>query len=220
MILDIRERIHTEIFDYQTLMDALKELSFPRDKVTDLIKKKIIIRIKKGLYIFSDRYRRYPYSKELLANLIYGPSYISLEYALHYYGFIPERSEALTSVTTGRSRKFHTPVGLFIYRQIPIHAYQMGMTRIEENNSQSFLIAVPEKALADKIIAERGVAIKSKKEIQYLLFQDLRIDPSVIQTLSFDRIKMFAELYRSRKLRLLSHFVRWFQDSKKDISYE
>lgn len=216
MILDIKERIDKEIFDYQTLMDALKELSFPRDKITDLIKKEIIIRVKKGLYIFGDRYRRHPYSKELLANLIYGPSYVSLEYALHYYGFIPERSEALTSITIGRSRKFHTPVGLFTYRQIPIHAYKKGMTRIEQNNRQSFLIALPEKALADKIISERGVAITSRKEIQHLLFQDLRIDPNIVQSLSFDRIKMYAKLYRSRKLRLLSHFIRRFQDSRKN----
>jgi hypothetical protein len=220
MTIDIRERISTEIFDYQTLMEALKELSFPRDKVTDLIKKEIIIRIKKGLYIFGDRYRRYPYSRELLANLIYGPSYISLEYALHYYGFIPERSEALTSVTIGRSRKFHTPVGLFIYRQIPIRAYQTGMTRVEESNEQSFMIALPEKALADKIIAERGNTLASKKEIQELLFDDLRIDPSTIKALSFDRIKIYAENYRSRKLRQLSHFIRWFQRTKKDTSNE
>jgi hypothetical protein len=220
MTIDIRERIHTEIFDYQTLMDALKELSFPRDKITDLIKKEIIIRIKKGLYIFGDRYRRNPYSRELLANLIYGPSYISLEYALHYYGFIPERSEALTSVAIGRSRKFHTPVGLFIYRQIPIRAYQTGMTRVEESNEQSFMIALPEKALADKIIAEKDNTLTSKNEIQHLLFHDLRIDPSTIQALSFDRIKMYAEHYRSRKLRQLSHFIRWFQRSGKDTSHE
>lgn len=220
MTIDIRERIQTEIFDYQTLTEALKELSFPRDKITELIKKEIIIRIKKGLYIFGNRYRRYPYSRELLANLIYGPSYISLEYALHYYGFIPERSEALTSVTIGRSRKFHTPVGLFIYRKIPIRAYQTGMTRVEETNEQSFMIALPEKALADKIITERGTALASKKEIKYLLFDDLRIDPSAIQALSFDRIKMYAEHYRSRKLRQLSYFIRWFQRSGKDISNE
>jgi hypothetical protein len=220
MTIDIRKRISTEIFDYQTLMEALKELSFPRDKITDLIKKEIIIRIKKGLYIFGDRYRRYPYSRELLANLIYGPSYISLEYALHYYGFIPERSEALTSITIGRSRNFHTPVGLFIYRQIPIRAYQTGMTRVEESNEQSFMIALPEKALADKIITERGSSLASKKEFQYFLFDDLRIDPSVIQSLSFDRIKMYAEHYRSRKLRQLSHFISWFQRSGKDTSNE
>ncbi|RZB32550.1 MAG: hypothetical protein SRB2_04242 [Desulfobacteraceae bacterium Eth-SRB2] len=31
-----------------------------------------------------DDVRKQPYSREILANLIYGPSYISLEYALHH----------------------------------------------------------------------------------------------------------------------------------------
>jgi len=211
MAIDIRERIQTEIFDYQTLTDALKELSFPRDKITDLIKKGIIIRIKKGLYIFSDRYRRHPFSRELLANLIYGPSYVSLEYALSYYGYIPEKAEALTSVTIGRSRKFLTPVGLFIYRQIPICAYQIGMTRIEGDNDQAYMIASPEKALADKIISERGIHLSSQKEIHQFLIEDLRIDISIIQSLSFERIEEYAELYSSRKLRYLSLLVRRLQ---------
>jgi hypothetical protein len=36
-----------------------------------------------GIYVFGERYRRSPFSREVLANMIYGPSYISLDYALH-----------------------------------------------------------------------------------------------------------------------------------------
>jgi len=208
MAIDVRERIRAEIFDYQTLIDALGELSFPRDKITDLIKKKIIIRIKKGLYIFGDRYRKHSFSRELLANLIYGPSYVSLDYALDYHGFIPERSEALTSVTIGRSRKFHTPVGLFIYRQIPIRAYDDGMVLVEEDYGQAFLIASAEKALADKVISERGVSLTSAAEMRRFLTEDLRIDVSKVQSLSAERIDEYAGRYRSRKLKHLSGLVR------------
>jgi hypothetical protein len=49
-----------------------------------------------------------------------------------------------------------TPVGLFIYRQIPARAYEAGMVRVEAENGQAFLIASPEKALADKIVSVRG----------------------------------------------------------------
>jgi hypothetical protein len=220
MTIDVRERIQAEIFDYQTLIDALGELSFPRDKITDLIKKKIIIRIKKGLYVFGDRYRRHSYSRELLANLIYGPSYVSLDYALDYYGFIPERSEALTSVTLGRSRKFHTPVGLFIYRQIPIQSYEAGMVLVEEDYGQAFLIASPEKTLADKIISERGVSLTSPAEMRRFLVEGLRIDVSNIQSLSPERIDEYAGRYRSRKLRHLSGLVRRLRKSKEGIAHE
>ena len=70
MFIEVRTRIQAEIFDYQTLTDALKDLSSPRDKITRLLRQGIIIRIKKGLYVFGDKYSRDPYSKELLANLV------------------------------------------------------------------------------------------------------------------------------------------------------
>ena len=165
----IRKQIAHEEFDYQTLIDSLKEYSRPRDKISDLLRKRIIIRVKKGLYIFGEGYRSKPYSREILANLIYGPSYISLDYALQHYGLIPERVEAVTSVSTGRSRRFFTPVGLFTYRMIPLQAYRIGMDRVDIGDGRAFLMATPEKALADKLYDARGTGIKTQKELtEYL----------------------------------------------------
>jgi predicted transcriptional regulator of viral defense system len=130
MIEKIRKSITQEEFDYQTLLVALGDYARPRDKISDLISKGIIIRVKKGLYVFREGAGQTPYSHEVLANLIYGPSYISLDYAMQHYGLIPERVEAVTSVTTGRSRRFLTPIGLFTYRMISLRAFQVGMDRI------------------------------------------------------------------------------------------
>jgi hypothetical protein len=218
--VDVRNRIQAEIFDYQTLTDALKGLSSPRDKITDMIRQGILIRVKKGLYVFGDKYRRYPYSKELLANLVYGPSYVSLDRALAYYGIIPERVEALTSVTMSRSRRFSTPVGLFIYRQIPARAYEAGMVRVEAENDQAFLIAAPEKALADKIVSVRSAPIASIAEMRRFLEEDLRIDAAAIRSLSAERVDEFAERYRSLKLRRLSGLVRRLERSGEGTPHE
>lgn len=204
----IRKRIAYEEFDYQTLLDALAGYVHPRDKITSLLRKGVIIRIKKGLYVFGDDYRRNPYSRELLANLIYGPSYISLEYALHYHGLVPERVEALTSVTCGRSRTFVTPAGLFIYRMIPMDAFRTGMDRVELQDGRSFLIAVPEKALADKIVLDRGTGIATQGELHDYLMHDLRIDPAALRQLDPDRLAEIAGHCRSRKLQLLISLVR------------
>ena len=214
LAIDVRNRIPAEIFDYQTLTDALKALSSPRDKITDMLKQGIIIRVKKGLYVFGDKYRKHPYSKELLANLVYGPSYVSLDYALAYYGLIPERVEALTSVTPNRPRRFSTPVGLFIYRRVPSRAYEVGMVRVEGEHGQAFLIASPEKALADKIVSVRGAPIASIGEMGRFLEEDLRIDAGAIRSLSPERIDEFAGRYRSLKLRRLSGHLRRLQRFK------
>ena len=208
MTVNVRDSIPAEIFDYQILIDALKGLAYPRNRINDLLRQGIIIRVKKGLYVFGDKHRKYPYSKELLANLIYGPSYVSLDYALAYHGLIPERVEALTSVTPNRSRRFATPVGLFIYRQIPSRAYEVGMVRVEADHDQAFLIASPEKALADKIVSVRGAPIVSAAEMSRFLEEDLRIDAEAVRALSAERIDDYAGRYRSRRLRLLSAVVR------------
>jgi len=203
----IRAMIPYEEFDYQTLLGALKGYARPRDRITTLLRKGVIIRVKKGLYVFGEHERRRPYSREILANLIYGPSYISLEYALWHYGLIPERVEAVTSVTVGRSRKFSTPLGLFAYRMIPMAAFRAGMDQMEMEDGRSYLIAVPEKALADKLRADR-VSIRSQRELQSWLFDDLRMDPAAIRDMQPARLAEYAGRYRSRKVLLLSKLVR------------
>ena len=185
----------------------------PETRLTLLLRQGVIIRVKKGLYVFGDKYRRYPFSKELLANLVYGPSYVSLDYALAYHGLIPERVEALTSVTPSRSRRFSTPVGLFIYRQVPARAYEVGMIRVEGEHGQAFLIASPEKALADKIVSVRGAHIASIGEMGRFLEEDLRIDTGAIRSLSAEKIDEFAGRYRSLRLRRLSGYLRRLQRS-------
>jgi len=212
MIQTIRKQIPHEEFDYQTLLDCLKGYAHPRDKISDLLRKGSIIRIKKGLYVFGDEYRNKPFSREILANLIYGPSYISLEYALQHYGLIPERVEAVTSVTTGRSRRFSTPVGLFTYRMIPLEAFRVGMDRIETNDGRAFLMATRAKALADKLQEVRG-SLQSQRELHEYLENNLRVDPTVLKELNPAEITAIARGYRSRRMRLLSDLVRRSSDN-------
>ncbi len=207
MIEDIRKEIPQEEFDYQTLLNCLKNYARPRDKISDLLQKGVIIRVKKGLYIFGERYRSKPYSREILANLIFGPSYISLDYALQHYGLIPERVETLTSVSTGRSRKFSTPVGLFTYRMIPLQAYRIGMDRIDIGDGRAFLMATPEKALADKLYDGRGTGIKTQKELTKYFEDSLRIDPAALRELRPTTLDEIARGYQSHKIRLLKNLV-------------
>jgi len=208
MIETIRKKIEHEEFDYQTLLDCLKDYARPRDKISGLLKQGFIIRVKKGLYIFGDAYRRRPYSREILANLIYGPSYISLDFALQYYSLIPERVEALTSVTTGRSRRFLTPAGLFAYRKIPLEAFRIGMDRVEIGDDRAFLMATPEKALADKLYDSRGAGIHTQKDLIGYLEDNLRIDPVALKDLRSTDLEAVALRYRSKKIKLLSNLVR------------
>ena len=208
MVEELRTRIAGEEFDYQALVDGLREYAHPRDKITTLLRHGAIVRVKKDIYVFGERYARRPFAREILANMIFGPSYVSLDYALHYHGLIPERVEAVTSVTCGRGRRFSTPVGLFIYRMVPMSAYQIGIDQVELEGGRPFLIAIPEKALADKIQDDRATGIRSQAEMKEYLLTSLRIDPGGLERLDANVLALIAERYRSRKIRLLGGLLR------------
>ena len=203
----IRQHINRDVFDYQQLTDCLASLRKPRDKIRRLLAKGDIIRIKKGLYVFGEVFRRGPLCRELLANLIYGPSYISLDYALSHYGLIPERVETVTSVTTGRSRKFDTPFGMFSYRHLSTTRYAPGVF-LEQSGEDSYLIASPEKALADKIWVDKRIGGAQWIDYGSYLFQDLRLDRDCLITLDTNRLTDIANAYGSRKIDLLLRFLQ------------
>jgi hypothetical protein len=125
--------------------------------------------------------------------MIYGPSYISFEYALAYYGLIPERVEEVTSVTTGKSKLFMTPAGRFSYTHVSTSYYSFGFGRKQLGDERTFLIAGPEKAVADRVVREKGgFSLRGMREF---LFDSLRIDPAGFRNL--DRGVITEALRRS-----------------------
>jgi hypothetical protein len=204
----LREKIPGEEFDYRSLMDAFRGYVRPRSKVTSLLKAGDLVRIKKGIYIFGPRYRRRPYSREILANLLYGPSCLSLDYALHYHGLIPEQVETLTSVTTGRSRTFSTPVGVFSFAHVPMGVFRLGVERIKLTGGEGFLIATPERALADRVYQERGLSVAGRKKMEEYLLKNLRLDVERVRSMDAGIIDLCGKRYGSRKVTLLGSLVR------------
>ncbi len=204
----LRERVLGEEFDHQALLEAAKDYARPRDAITRLLRSGSVIRVAPGIYVFGPAFRRRPYSLEILANLVAGPSYVSFDYALQHHGLIPERVEAVTSAIAGRPRRFETPVGLFLYRPVPERAFAEGLTRVELPGGGGYLIAGPEKALADKIRDERGLGIRSIDRMLVHLLESLRIDADALADLDAGAAERIAAAYGSYQLRLLASAIR------------
>lgn len=203
---DLRKKVLIEEFDYQILMSHLQEYTNKRDKVTRLIREKKIVPVKKGLYVFGDDYRKGLICKETLANQIYGPSYISFEYALSFYGMIPERVDVVTSTTTGSSKQFDTPLGVFSYRHLSPPRYDIGITLHTMDDHHSILIASPEKALIDQVYATKGLTAKADMD-QYLI-EDLRVREDFLKKLSVDFLEVISSRFNSEKIRRLVGYIR------------
>jgi len=210
-IAKIRQIIPTDIFDYQALSGALAGYRKPRDKITRLLADGIIIKVRKGLYCFAEALRREPISREYLANLIYGPSYVSLDYALSHHSLIPERVATVTSVTTGRSREFETPFGMFSYRMLCGSRYSMG-AMLEMTGRPPFLIATPEKALADKVWTDKRFSGQRLADYEPYLFEDLRLDRDLALTLDDQRWQDIAAVFDSIKIHNLVRYLKSLRD--------
>lgn len=189
--------------NYMGIMDTLKKYASPRSKLTTMIKKGELIKVRRGLYLPGNCTW---YSTKTLANIIYGPSYVSFETALSYYGIIPERVHAITSAcfNKNKNKQFETPVGIFLYRYTNPTVYPYGITRINEND-ESFLIATPEKAVCDMLSKIRGIT--SVKAITELLIDDLRMDHEALLNLDTYQVKFLAGVYRKKILDLLLKFL-------------
>jgi hypothetical protein len=212
-IYQLRDTISQEIVDFNQLKAALKDNTHPRRKIADWIAKHDLIRVKKGLYIFGDHVRREPYSLEVLANLIYGPSAISLNYALSYYGVIPERVHTITCITNKRNKEFNTPVGRFTYRYLSASKYSIGIQLIEKSDRKNILIAKPEKALSDLItLSIKEINIDSKQDFEAFIFDDLRVDEHALSEMSLDSFNNIVTAYRSPKLSKFCKYLKiWMQ---------
>ena len=193
MQLNLRNLTLTEEFDYNFLKYMLNEYKNPRVKINDLLNKEKIIRVKKGLYVFGPELARGPYSKETLANLIYGPSYISLEYALSFYGLIPERVENVTSVTNKRNKLFNTTLGVFLYKYISPSIYSYGITLYEIDKNHSILIATKEKAVSDMLYFAGKMT--DQAQIEQYLFDNMRLEMEDIIGFNIRKVKQLASQY-------------------------
>ena len=188
-----------------TIAACFGDLSSPEKKVLALEKDGQLIRLKRGLYVVSSDVTGKPIDARLCANHIYGPSYVSLHWALRWYGLIPERVHQMTSVTTKRSRDFVTPIGNFSFYQVAKDYYPIGI-RIVQENGTSCMMASPEKALCDLILYDNYVPHQSQKALWAYLEEDIRLDTDELK--NFDTSIIEACANTGIKVNILNNLIK------------
>jgi hypothetical protein len=177
----------------QVLMDLLQEYSRPYDKINDLVKQDVLIQVKRGMFIPGPQSLTNAPEKLLLANHLWGPSYVSSDSALSYWGLIPERVYETISMTTNLAKIYKTPVGRFRYIRLPLPYYSLGIQRVELASNQMTLIAGKEKSLCDKIITTQRLKLRSVKQTREYLTEDLRISKELLRELNTSLINDYLK---------------------------
>ena len=184
------------------LREKYKDYANPLDKIKRDTDNGILIRLTRGLYETDSGV-----NPCFLASSILSPSYLSFDWALSYYGLIPEKVFAITSASLNirKNKTFMNKFARYEYSDIPASAFSEGLTYIDSGDYM-VKIATKEKAICDSLSKWRVVS--SVKSLKELLFIDKRIDEEEFATCDFKLMMRLAPLYKKTNLEMLIRLIR------------
>ena len=193
------------VFTQTDVAVAIEGTDFSRH---GLIKRAIasgeLLNVRRGLYCLAEPFQKKPVNVYGISQLVYGPSYVSLESTLSFHGWIPEAVYACTCVSFNSAKEFDTPLGLFSYKRVPQKAFYMGVDRCVDEHGNVFFMASPAKALADYVYVRRLTWTGVDAAIG-----SLRIEPEEIRSVEPAELSDVASNYGSRRVqRFLSGWLR------------
>lgn len=184
------------------LKEKYKDYANPLDKIRRETEKGNLIRLNRGIYETEG-----DTDPCLLASVILSPSYLSFDYALSYYGLIPEKVYTITSASLNvrKNRTYLNRFGRYEYSDIPEQAFSEGLVCLEKEG-RSIRMASMEKAVCDSLYKWRKV--QSIRDLKILLFEDKRIDEEIFENSDFELMTRLASLYHCRNTDLLIKLIR------------
>ena len=198
-------------FDLNVLASIFPYTKFIGEKARRLESSGVIIRLKQGLYVASPQETGKALNRNLIANHLYGPSYVSLRTALRHYGLIPEHVYLTESLTTKHSRNFATPVGNFDFNNCSSAYFPFGV-RTEAEDGVNYLIASPEKALCDLINYSKKVNLRFMKDVAAYLEEDIRFDMEALASFDISILERCAPY--SRKTQSINILIKYIKDGR------
>lgn len=129
------------------------------------------------------------------ANMLVRPSYISLEYALGIYAFIPEEVVTLTCITTQKTQRYNLGQWWrYSYRSIIPRAFTE--YRIYSTPRGKYLLATPAKALIDFCYFHPDYIIP-------LDFEEMRLKSAeVLEKTTPDELRQIAKIFKNKRLEI------------------
>ncbi|MCH8866843.1 MAG: hypothetical protein IID58_08335 [Proteobacteria bacterium] len=158
-----------------------------------------LVRLRRGLYVLADEFREHPSHPFAVAQMLVPGSYVSLETALAFHGWIPEAVYTTASIVPGRKVKEfrHERLGLFTFQPLAIQRGSfLELVRRVEASGQSFLVAQPLRALLDLVCL---------KKIEWQGFawieQGLRVDVDALNKVTGAELRTLKDVYKHQRVR-------------------
>lgn len=158
-----------------------------------------LIRLRRGLYLLPNKYRSQPCHPYVLAQRLVSGSYVSLETALAFHGWIPEAVYTIASVVPGRkSKEFNYELlGRFTFHPLAIQTgYFLELVERVPLGEQAVLMARPVRALLDLVCLK-------KMDWQGLawLVQGMRIDEVMLNKVTGAELGILKQVYKHKRVK-------------------
>lgn len=173
-----------------------------------------IIRLKRGLYVTKnftdDAQARGIFSSylEFLANIIYSPSYLSLEYVLYKHNILTEVPVNFTLITTNKTAKFTNKVGNFFYHKIKDNLF-LGFKIFEKGGFFTYE-ATKAKALFDSLYLRKNLLVDKKA------VEELRLNTENLNKKDKEEFEKYVNFENSKKMKRI---LNWLFEKNEERIY-
>lgn len=157
-----------------------------------------LVRARRGLYLLAPHLRKTPCQPFAMAQALLPGSYVSLETALAWHGWIPEAVPVVASVTPYRKTLHYSVPGMGAFSFHPL-ALQTGffleLVGREQMAKQTMLVASPLRALLDLVCLR-----KEQWQGRAWLEQGLRIDAANLDSIQQQDIDILKQVYKQKRV--------------------
>lgn len=151
-----------------------------------------LIKLRRGWYALSECAKQRDFALYAAVKMV-NPSYLSLQWALSYYGMIPETIVSFISVTTLKPQHYDNVLGHFVYQSISPHLF-FGFEPRTLSDGRTYMLATPEKALLDLLYLHPEY--RSEEDML-----ELRLDEDYLaEDLNLDRLREYLARWNSPAL--------------------
>ena len=164
-----------------------------------------IIRLKKGVYV-AERYllehldrAEMGFYYEFLANILYRPSYLSMEYVLYENNLLTEMPKNFISVTKNKTISFSNKFGHFFYHKIKDNLYG-GFETIKKGDFTVFK-ATKVKALFDFLYLRKNLLVNKESA------DALRLNLNNFSSPNRRELLKYVSREKSKKMKEIFHWL-------------
>jgi predicted transcriptional regulator of viral defense system len=193
-------------FDFDILTSVEPNKTYLKILLSRHEKKNKVIRLKRGMYVAKDyldemeKKNLLSFYSEFLANILYQPSYLSLDYVLYQHNLLTEIPKNFTSVTLNKTGSFSNALGNFFYHKIKNDLF-CGFLILKEGDFTIFK-ATKAKALFDFLYLRKNEIIDKKS------IEELRLNFENISKKDFKEFEKYVKMESSKKMKEIYGIVK------------